>query len=71
MDYNFNYIKDMRQKCDDTSYEFFTITNTIDARVSERTNSGLFHIVPILYTMTFAFGSLVFAYQLLLNDIST
>lgn len=42
MDYNFNYIMNMRKNGDATSYEFCTITNTIDDKVSGRKTWGLF-----------------------------
>lgn len=72
MEYNFNYLLDLYDKCNkqvdvnmDTkdSYEFNRIINSVDKSFDQH-KSTLFHITPILYSSAFIGGLSYFIYNL-------
>lgn len=66
VEYNFKYIKDLCDNSrDKNSYEMSKLIESIDDKVTDRECKRLFHIVPILYSVTIVCGSCVFLYKIL------
>jgi hypothetical protein len=72
MEYNFNYLLDLYDKCNKQvdvdisskdSYEFNRIINSVDKSFDQH-KSTLFHITPILYSCAFIGGLSYFIYNL-------
>jgi hypothetical protein len=60
-EYNFQYLLDVRNA---KSYESNKIINKVDEAVSNYKTPLVFHLVPILYSITIASGLGVFIYNL-------
>ena len=64
-DYNFQYLKDISHS-DCNNYELNKIINAIDANITGKTNSFLFHLVPICYSLIFVGGFITFGYKMIM-----
>lgn len=73
MEYNFDYITklfktDVNELTDEAKEDIQDISNNIHYTLSNRYNSYLFHLIPVLYSMTFLIGSYVFTYKVFVNN---
>lgn len=63
VEYNFQYLMHMKNNQD--SLECTKIMNAIDKSVSQYEVSKVFHIVPIMYSIVFLSGIMVYIYKIL------
>jgi len=60
-EYNFQYLLDLCHY-DDRIYEYNKIMNKVDENISNTNTPLIFHLVPIMYSITFFTGLSVFIY---------
>jgi hypothetical protein len=61
--YNLKYLLSIADK--DELYEQNAIMNNVDRHISGIKTSSVFHLVPIIYSLTFFSGLSVFIYKLM------
>jgi hypothetical protein len=64
-EYNLQYLFDLCHN-DDKRYEYEKVMNKIDDNISNTKTPIVFHLVPILYSMTFLIGMSVFGYKVII-----
>lgn len=67
LEYNFQFLNDIYQDEDDTSYEKYKIMDRIDREVFDHQKVNvkwIYHAVPILYTCVFALGTVSFIFKI-------
>ena len=67
-EYNFQYLLDLCHY-DDKIYEYNKIMNKVDETISNTKTPFIFHLVPIMYSISFFGGLSVFIYTMW-NSIS-
>ena len=65
MIYNFKYLMNIVKNERKYEYEHMKLCKYVDTAVSNSGQKYLQHIVPIVYTITFICGCVVFIYKLL------
>ncbi len=67
IEYNFEYLVDLA-KSDEHNHELSKIINTVDKNVTNSSKDSvlLFHIVPILYTITIISGFTILLYKIIM-----
>jgi hypothetical protein len=64
-EYNLQYLFDLCHNNSKT-YEYQKVMHKIDAKISNIKTPIVFHLVPILYSMTFIIGMSVFGYKVII-----
>ncbi len=67
-EYNFQYLLDLCH-FDDKMFEYNKIMNKVDENISNTKTPLVFHLVPVMYSMTLFTGLSVFIYTIW-NSIS-
>jgi len=65
MTYNFKDLMNIIKNESKYEYEHMKLCESVDAAISSSGQKYLQHIVPIVYTITFICGCVVFIYKLL------
>ena len=66
MEYNFQYLQDLYKTPEQfPPSDVKDFINAIDTHFQYKSNAGLLHVVPILYSMAFFVGLSVFTYKIL------
>lgn len=66
MEYSFQYLEDIYHDENNHSYEKYKLIDKIDNEISQHTieYNYLYHITPILYSVTFFLGVSTFIYKI-------
>ena len=64
--YNIQFLKDLYDDTDDNSYEKRRIIDEIDSNISPKKPSFIFHLVPLVYSLTLTTGFTIFLYKIMM-----
>jgi len=67
--YNIQFLTDLFEDVDDNSYEKLKIIDEIDSnisQISQKKSSIVFHLVPIVYSLTVITGFTIFLYKIMM-----
>jgi hypothetical protein len=67
--YNMQFLTDLYDDADNNSYEKLKIIDEIDSNISQisgKTSTFLFHLVPVIYSLTVTTGFTIFLYKIMM-----